>query len=177
MTARGQCLFKRDGAEVDQGLGKSKEIWPPLAIRSDERVSARGVIKEEGKVERLRHRLERTAQRAFDHQALLTRYRKFDFDQVATTAVDILRREHDPSHSRQGSRSDAQHTRLDRGVERGPVMALRWQQLRQRIHLGMGESRACELGRRSSCLEDSVSSTGDYAPALVNDDGANGNLG
>ena len=103
MTDRGQCLFKRERAEVDQGLGKSKEIWPPLAIRSDEKFSPRGVTKEEGKMERLRHRLKRTAQRAFDHQAQLTRYRKFDFDQVATTAVDILRREHDPSHSCQGS--------------------------------------------------------------------------
>ena len=69
MIDSGQCLFKRERAEVDQGLGKSKEIWRPLAIRSDERFSARGVIKEEGKVERLRHRLKRTAQRAFDHQA------------------------------------------------------------------------------------------------------------
>ena len=105
----------------------------------------------------------------------MTWYRELDFEQSAAAAVDILCREHDSADGGQGSRANAQHARLDRGVERGPVMALRWRQLRQRIYLGVRESRACELARRSSCLEDSVSSTGDYRSAFVDDDGADGN--
>ena len=156
-------------------LGKSEEIGPPLKICADEGFSARRVTDEEGKVERLCDRFKRTTQRPFDYQAQLTRYRQFESDQFTAAAVDILRCEHDPSDGGWGSRANAQHARLDCAVKRGLVMPFRCRQQSQRIHLGARESRACELSRRSSCLEDSVSSTGDYRSALIDDDGANGN--
>jgi hypothetical protein len=69
VTDRGKCVLKRERVKVDEGLGKSEEIGPLLAIRSDEGFSMRRVTDEKGKVERLHHRFERTAQGAFDYEA------------------------------------------------------------------------------------------------------------
>jgi hypothetical protein len=103
---RGDGLLERERAEADERLGKREESRTLFAIRSYERLSSWSLAEKEGKVESLRQRLERTAYRTFNVQVQLTWYREVHFDQAPSTAVEILRGEHNPSHGSQGSRAD-----------------------------------------------------------------------
>ena len=63
VTGCTQGFLERARSEVDERLGKREEGRPSLAIRFEQCLAQASVAKKEGKVERLRERLERPAKR------------------------------------------------------------------------------------------------------------------